>query len=73
MTDEKIDTMAHEQVEHLESPAESQATHIEGNALLVDKQGNVRHLPIPSNDARDPLNFKPWEKAAVVFCCCWFC
>ncbi|KAK7951318.1 uncharacterized protein PG986_007046 [Apiospora aurea] len=46
--------------------------HVEGNALLVDKQGQIRRLPIPSNSPNDPLNWKPWEKAAVVFCCCWF-
>jgi hypothetical protein len=47
--------------------------HVEGNALLVDKQGRVRHLPIPSNNPNDPLNFKPWEKAAIIASCCWFC
>lgn len=47
--------------------------HIEGNALLIDRLGNVRRLPIPSQDPNDPLNFKPWEKWAVIFSCCWFC
>ncbi|KAK8088954.1 hypothetical protein PG997_003915 [Apiospora hydei] len=47
--------------------------HVEGNALLVDKQGQIRRLPIPSNSPNDPLNWKPWEKAVVIFCCCWFC
>lgn len=47
--------------------------HIEGNALLIDRLGNVRKLPVPSKDPNDPLNFKPWEKWAVIFSCCWFC
>jgi hypothetical protein len=50
--------------------------HIEGDALLVDQDGNVRRLPIPSdnpNDPFDPLNYRAWEKAAIIFCCCWFC
>ncbi|KAI1873993.1 uncharacterized protein JN550_002572 [Neoarthrinium moseri] len=46
--------------------------HIEGNALLVDKHGKVRRLPVPSSDPNDPLNWKRWEKYAVIFCCCWF-
>ncbi|KAH7021361.1 major facilitator superfamily domain-containing protein [Microdochium trichocladiopsis] len=59
--------------DHPEKPASTgQASHVAGDALLLDKQGNIRHLPIPSNDPNDPLNFKTWEKAAVIFCCCWF-
>ncbi|KAH7007853.1 major facilitator superfamily domain-containing protein [Microdochium trichocladiopsis] len=59
--------------EHSEKPAATgAATHVAGDALLLDKQGNIRRLPIPSNDPNDPLNFKTWEKAATIFCCCWF-
>ncbi|ENH69986.1 hypothetical protein FOC1_g10009493 [Fusarium oxysporum f. sp. cubense race 1] len=46
--------------------------HIEGNALLVNRQGEIRKIPVPSSDPNDPLNFKPWEKYGLVFCCCWF-
>ncbi|KAK8138499.1 hypothetical protein PG984_001879 [Apiospora sp. TS-2023a] len=46
--------------------------HVEGNALLVDKRGQIRRLPIPSNSPNDPLNWARWEKSAVIFCCCWF-
>ena len=46
--------------------------HIEGNALLVAKDGTIRRLPVPSDDPNDPLNFRPWEKYSVIFCCCWF-
>ncbi|KAL2409304.1 putative MFS-type transporter [Exophiala dermatitidis] len=46
--------------------------HIEGNALLLDREGRIRRLPIPSHDPNDPLNFRTWEKTAVIVCCCWF-
>lgn len=46
--------------------------HIEGNALLVNKKGEIRKIPVPSSDPNDPLNFRPWEKYGLVFCCCWF-
>jgi hypothetical protein len=46
--------------------------HIEGNAILVNKAGEIRKIPVPSSDPNDPLNFRPWEKYGVVFCCCWF-
>ena len=58
---------------HREKPTEAvEATHVVGDALLFDKQGNIRRLPIPSNNPNDPLNYKTWEKAATIFCCCWF-
>ncbi|KAM0278833.1 hypothetical protein ACHAQH_004909 [Verticillium albo-atrum] len=46
--------------------------HVEGNALLVNKASEIRKIPVPSSDPNDPLNFRAWEKYAVVFCCCWF-
>ena len=64
--------MSHE-IEELKGATPVGTKHIEGNALLYDKHGAVRKLPVPSDDPRDPLNFKKWEKYAVVFCCCWFC
>ncbi|RMZ71981.1 HOL1 (member of major facilitator superfamily) [Pyrenophora seminiperda CCB06] len=46
--------------------------HITGNALLVSNDGAVRRIPVPSSDPNDPLNFSPWEKNGIIFCCCWF-
>lgn len=63
---------AKEPLESFGSSRESDK-HIEGNALLIDRLGNVRKLPIPSQDPNDPLNFRPREKWAVIFSCCWFC
>lgn len=46
--------------------------HVEGNALILDKEGGIRRVPVPSNDPNDPLNFSTWERYSVIFCCCWF-
>ncbi|KAL0943212.1 uncharacterized protein CTRU02_201098 [Colletotrichum truncatum] len=62
-------------VEHLEDlkldPKEKHG-HVEGNALLVNRGGEIRRIPVPSSDPNDPLNFRRWEKYCLVFCCCWF-
>jgi hypothetical protein len=74
--DELKNAMALEQVEDLKASAQhshDRDGHAAGNALLFDKQGNIRKLPIPSHDPNDPLNFSRWEKFAIIFCCCWFC
>lgn len=65
------DQYAAEHVEAMKTPQESH--HVEGNALLINKQGEIRKVPVPSNDPNDPLNFRTWEKYAVIICCCWFC
>ncbi|TVY72872.1 putative MFS-type transporter [Fusarium oxysporum f. sp. cubense] len=61
--------------EHTEEPdkrSNAPSGHAEGNALLVDAHGNIRRLPVPSNNPNDPLNWKPWQKWAVIGTCCWF-
>ncbi|KAG5748826.1 hypothetical protein H9Q70_008505 [Fusarium xylarioides] len=61
--------------EHTEEPDKSSnapSGHAEGNALLVDAHGNIRRLPVPSSNPNDPLNWKPWQKWAVIGTCCWF-
>ncbi|KAL4735874.1 major facilitator superfamily domain-containing protein [Aspergillus similis] len=40
--------------------------------VLVDSSGQIRHLPIPSQDPNDPLNFSSWEKLGIIVSCCWF-
>ncbi|EXM23848.1 Major facilitator superfamily [Fusarium oxysporum f. sp. vasinfectum] len=60
---------------HTEEPdkrSNAPSGHAEGNALLVDAHGNIRRLPVPSNNPNDPLNWKPWQKWAVIGTCCWF-
>src|SRR3954469_2964881 len=46
--------------------------HIDGNALLLNADGGIRCLPIPSSDPNDPLNFPLWMKAGIVVSSCWF-
>lgn len=43
-----------------------------GDALLVTSDGAIQKLPIPSSDPNDPLNYTSWEKAGIIFSCCWF-
>ncbi|KAH7347276.1 major facilitator superfamily domain-containing protein [Plectosphaerella cucumerina] len=72
--DDKRDSVA-EHIDSLKAHPESgqqDGSHVEGNALLVNMAGEVRKIPVPSADPNDPLNFRRWEKYAVVFCCCWF-
>jgi hypothetical protein len=59
-------------IHHVDGHVDDKHGHIEGNALLVNKDGEIRKIPVPSSDPNDPLNFRPWEKYGVVFCCCWF-
>jgi hypothetical protein len=59
-------------VEEFKSTGGTHNTHVEGNALLISKDGTIRKIPVPSNNPNDPLNFRPWEKAGLIFCCCWF-
>ncbi|TDZ21898.1 hypothetical protein Cob_v005226 [Colletotrichum orbiculare MAFF 240422] len=62
-------------VEHLEDSKPDQQDkygHVDGNALLVSKDGGVRKIPVPSADPNDPLNFRKWETYGLFFCCCWF-
>ncbi|PQE25602.1 HOL1 (member of major facilitator superfamily) protein [Rutstroemia sp. NJR-2017a BBW] len=46
--------------------------HIAGNALLLNADGGIRRLPIPSSDPNDPLNFPLWMKAGIIVSSCWF-
>ncbi|KAB8205705.1 major facilitator superfamily domain-containing protein [Aspergillus parasiticus] len=43
-----------------------------GGHLLVDADGQVQRLPVPSKDPNDPLNYSTWEKTAIIVSCCWF-
>ncbi|TKX22884.1 MFS transporter-like protein 81 [Elsinoe australis] len=45
---------------------------VNGDVVLIDSDGNVRRLPIPTNDPNDPLNFPRWKKFVILGCCCWF-
>jgi hypothetical protein len=64
-------------VEHFESVDEKTANkqsnaEANGNINLLDDEGNVRRIPVPSSDPNDPLNMNKWRKFGVVVCCCWY-
>lgn len=59
-------------VEHIKYEEDRDEKHVKGNALLVSQDGAIRKVPVPSNNPNDPLNFRPWEKIGIIFCCCWF-
>nr|OQO21698.1 hypothetical protein B0A51_11547 [Rachicladosporium sp. CCFEE 5018] len=40
---------------------------VTGNVELVDRQGHIRRIPVPSSDPNDPLNFSKWRKAGALF------
>ncbi|KAL4903079.1 hypothetical protein BDW74DRAFT_56395 [Aspergillus multicolor] len=45
---------------------------VEHGHLLVDSDGQVQRLPVPSKDPNDPLNYTRWEKTGIIISCCWF-
>ncbi|CZT17841.1 related to HOL1 protein [Ramularia collo-cygni] len=45
---------------------------VNGNINLLDDQGDVRRIPIPSSDPNDPLNMHKWRKLGVLISCCWY-
>ncbi|KAL1583958.1 hypothetical protein WHR41_07439 [Cladosporium halotolerans] len=62
-------------VEHLEAAYDkpsSAPAPTDGDVKLVDADGNVRRIPVPSSDPNDPLNMNKWRKAGIVVTCCWF-
>ena len=74
MSDSKTAVMVQEEVsKDVEKSLTADASHVAGDALLVTPDGQVRKLPIPSNDPNDPLNFSKREKLFIVVACCWFC
>ena len=43
-----------------------------GNIDLLDSNGRVRRIPVPSTDPNDPLNLNKWRKLGIIITCCWF-
>jgi len=58
---------------HVESVDGIGNGHTLGSTLLVTIDGQVRRIPVSTNDPNDPLNFSRWQKVGIVFSCCWFC
>lgn len=48
--------------------------HVNGNAFLVNRStGEIRLIPVPTENPNDPLNYSLWQKSGLVVVCCWFC
>ena len=45
---------------------------VNGNVDLLDGDGNVRRIPVPSADPNDPLNMNKWRKLGIIITCCWY-
>lgn len=43
-----------------------------GSTEIFDKDGNIRLVPTPTPDPKDPLNLKEWRKWAAVASMCFF-
>jgi hypothetical protein len=39
---------------------------IEGTVRLFDSEGNIRKVPVPSNDPADPLTWSSWKRCIVL-------
>lgn len=60
-----------QQVEFAEDVSKPKLPKHAGDVSLVDSNGQVRRIPIPSADPNDPLNFNKWRKLGIIVCCCW--
>jgi hypothetical protein len=67
LDDKKTSIEHHESIEgkKLEAPATA-------NVNLLDDDGSVRRIPVPSTDPNDPLNMGKWRKLGVIVTCCWY-
>ncbi|KAK6429788.1 hypothetical protein LTR95_014060, partial [Oleoguttula sp. CCFEE 5521] len=45
---------------------------VTGNVELLDRQGHIRRIPVPSSDPNDPLNLSKWRKAGIMVACCCY-
>ncbi|KAL4807499.1 major facilitator superfamily domain-containing protein [Aspergillus unguis] len=66
------DSMKDKPVVELAENVELGKSSIDQGHLLVDSDGQVQRLPVPSKDPNDPLNFTQWEKVGIIVSCCWF-
>lgn len=43
-----------------------------GSVYLVDSDGSILKLPIPSDDPNDPLQWSKWKRTGALFCIIFF-
>ncbi|KAJ4394047.1 hypothetical protein N0V93_003264 [Gnomoniopsis smithogilvyi] len=51
---------------------ETNEDHVLGSTNLLDKDGNIRLIPTPTPDPRDPMNLPDWRKWFAVGALCLF-
>lgn len=66
------DTAVQVELAVVEATSKLQPPKSTGDVHLIDENGQVRRIPIPSLDPNDPLNFSKWRKLGIIVCCCWF-
>ncbi|KAH7378874.1 major facilitator superfamily domain-containing protein [Cadophora sp. MPI-SDFR-AT-0126] len=49
---------------------EREVEQVEGTVRLFDSNGQIRKIPIPSNDPHDPLTWPTWKRAMVLITLC---
>jgi MFS family permease len=69
-TDDKVGYVEVERREDMKAPPSD--TLASGNVTLLDSEGNVRRIPVPSSDPNDPLNMHKWRKCGILVACCWY-
>ncbi|KAG4431443.1 hypothetical protein IFR05_013075 [Cadophora sp. M221] len=50
----------------------SDVEQVEGTVRLFHSNGQIRKIPIPSNDPRDPLTWPTWQRSVVLVSLCVF-
>lgn len=55
-----------------ESSIDDEGETVHGTSKLYDEHGQIRYIPMPSADPRDPLNLPTWRKFAAVGSLCFF-
>lgn len=56
--------------EHIDVSKEQSAPN--GGVEMLDEHGNIRRIPVPSQDVNDPLNMNKWRKLGIIVTCCWY-
>jgi hypothetical protein len=50
----------------------SEIEQVEGTVRLIDENGRIRKIPVPSNDPTDPLTWGSWRRSLILISICLF-
>ncbi|KAG6361451.1 hypothetical protein INS49_009678 [Diaporthe citri] len=59
-------------VEVMSIRSDGDSTQVVGSADMFDENGNLRLIPMPTSDPKDPLNLPNWRKWTAVGTLCFF-